>query len=79
MDPNLPPTDVDDDIRTKSLATLKAKWLARQENRRKQWAVCEQRGKELQDYKKEKNLLQRKDGEVWKCGGTFKMEWTHSP
>jgi len=47
--------------------------------RQDQWKVVEQRKKDLADMKKERNTLSRKEGEVWKCGESFKMEWTTSP
>ena len=66
-------------INNQSLATLKEKWVKRTENRRKCNTVKEARMKDLVEYKKEKNVLLRKEGEVWKCGDAYKMEWTHSP
>ena len=77
--PNLPRSPLDAEIKKYTVDTLKAKWTARTEIRRKQSLVRDQRAKELLEFKKEKNVLQRKDGEVWRCGDTYKMEWTHSP
>ena len=79
VNPNLQKSPLDDDIKKHSLDILKGKWTMRTENRRKQALVRDQRAKELQEFKKEKNTLHRKEGEVWKCGDTYKMEWTHSP
>ena len=76
---NLAPSPLDDEIKKSTLAGLKGKWTARTKRRRDLKITVDQRIKELADYKKEKNVLQRREGEVWKCGDTYKMEWTHSP
>ena len=75
----LPPDPMDDLIRDKSSTLLKEKWTRRTKIRTDCRKLVESRMKELTEYKKERNVLQRKDGEVWKCGEAFKMEWTHSP
>ena len=77
--PNLPPLPIDDGIKNQSIITLKNKWVKRTENRRKQKTLMQQRTKELAEFKAERNVHQRKEGEVWRCGDTYKMEWTHSP
>ena len=55
------------------------KWNMRSTARQNQWKIVEQRKKDLADMKKERNTLSRKEGEVWKCGESYKMEWTTSP
>ena len=54
-------------------------WNMRSTARQNQWKVVEQRKKDLAEMKKERNTLSRKEGEVWKCGESYKMEWTTSP
>ena len=75
----LPPDPMDDAIRDSSVAVLKEKWNRRTKIRQDCRKLVESRVKDLTEFKKERNVLQRKEGEVWKCGEAFKMEWTHSP
>ena len=78
--PNAPPQPkLDAEIKKESKTVLKKKWNIRSKLRQDQWKVVEQRRKDLAEMKKERNVLSRKEGEVWKCGESFKMEWTTSP
>ena len=78
--PSAPPIpDIDNEIKNQSKSVLKKKWNIRSKLRQDQWKVVEQRKKDLAEMKKERNVLSRKEGEVWKCGESFKMEWTTSP
>ena len=50
----------------------------RTKNRTDAKKTLNQRAQDLLEYKKERNVFTRKEGEVWKCGEGYKMEWTHS-
>ena len=78
--PSAPPQpSIDNEIKDQTKSVLKKKWNKRAKLRQDQWKVVEQRRKDLADIKKERNVLSRKEGEVWKCGESYKMEWTNSP
>ena len=79
-DKNLAPVPLDKEIGPKeTVSTLKAKWQMRTKNRTDAKKTLNQRAQDLLDYKKERNVFTRKEGEVWRCGESYKMEWTHSP
>ena len=76
----MPPSPLDAKLTSKdTMATLKAKWQLRTKNRTDCKKTLNQRAEDLLNFKKERNVLTRREGEVWKCGEGYKMEWTHSP
>ena len=77
--PSLSTSPLDVLIQNQTLKQLRAKFTKRQDLRRKQAEVIDKRAKDLLAVKKERNTLVRKEGEVWKSGDAYKMEWTFSP
>ena len=79
-DATLPKIPLDAKFKPKdTVNTLKAKWQLRTKNRDVCKKTLNQRAQDLLEFKKERNVFTRKEGEVWKCGEGYKMEWTHSP